>query len=185
MLWQREEGAADRDGRRIAEGTRRFGLINKLGWLYPAGNGIQIRPRVKQELFLDDTPYNSEWLLNDRVFERKEWAGMVSLQLDMPMLRHSTVICGLEQVLFRDFAQREVAFEEDPQAGLNRGDPTGDFYELSVALQLTNSSDYSGYRLMATMGIRVDRRSIDTFANKDRTETNGLTYFTVYGGLRE
>ena len=185
LLRQREESAVDRDGRRIEETTRRFGLINKLDWLYSAGNRIQIRPRVKQELFFDDTPYNSEWLLNDRVFERKEWAGMASLRLDMPVLQHSTVIFGLEQVVFRDFAQEEVAFDEDPVAGLNRGDPTGDFNELSVALQLTNSADYSGYRLMTTMGIRVDRRSIDTFVTKDRMETNGLTYFTVYGGLRE
>ena len=38
---------------------------------------------------------------------------------------------------------------------------------------------------MATMGIRVDRRKIDTFAHKDRSETSGLSYLTVYAGLRE
>ena len=47
---------------------------------------------------------------------------------------------------------------------------------------------FSGTLLSPFFGVladRVDRRSIDTFANKDRTETNGLAYFTVYGGLRE
>ncbi len=185
VLRQREKLTVDRKGRKISQYTRRLGLINKLSWLYPLGNGIQLRPRVKHELFLDDTPFNTEWLLNDRVFERKEWAGLASLRLDIPVLSHSTVIIGLEQVIFRDFAQQEVAFADDPMAGLNRGDPTGDFNELSLALQLTNSTSYVGYRLMSTIGIRVDRRKIDSFDQQDRTETSGLSYLTVYAGLRE
>ena len=107
VLRQREQLTVDRTGRKISQHTRRLGLINKLSWLYPLGNGIQLRPRVKHELFLDDTPFNTEWLLNDRVFERKEWAGLASLRLDIPVLSHSTVIIGLEQVIFRDFAQQE------------------------------------------------------------------------------
>ena len=185
VLRQREQLTVDRKGRKISQYTRRLGLINKLSWLYPLGNGIQLRPRVKHELFLDDTPFNTEWLLNDRVFERKEWASLASLRLDIPVLRHSRVIIGLEQVIFRDFAQQEVAFEDDPMAGLNRGDPTGDFNELSLALQLTNSTSYVGYRLMSTIGVRVDRRKIDAFDQKDQTETSGLSYLTVYAGLRE
>ena len=185
VLRQREELTVDRKGRKISQHTRRLGLINKLSWLYSLGNGIQLRPRVKHELFMDDTPFNTEWLLNDRVFERKEWAGLASLRLDIPVLSHSTVIIGLEQVIFRDFAQQEVAFADDPVAGLNRGDPTGDFNELSLALQLTNSTSYVGYRLMSTIGVRVDRRKIDSFDQQDRTETSGLSYLTVYAGLRE
>ena len=103
VLRQREQLTADRTGRKIAQHTRRLGLINKLDWLWPLGNGLQLRPRVKHELFLDDTPFNTEWLLNDRVFERKEWVGLASLRLDIPVLRHSRVIVGLEQVIFRDF----------------------------------------------------------------------------------
>ena len=185
VLRQREKLTVDRKGRKISQHTRRLGLINKLDWLYALGNGIQLRPRLKHELFLDDTPFNTEWLLNDRVFERKEWAGLASLRLDIPVLRHSRIIVGLEQVIFRDFAQQEVAFADDPVAGLNRGDPTGDFNELSLALQLTNSTSYVGYRLMSTIGIRVDRRKIDSFDQQDRTETSGLSYLTVYAGLRE
>ena len=185
VLRQREKLTVDRKGRKISQHTRRLGLINKLDWLYRLSNGIQLRPRIKHELFIDDTPFNAEWLLNDRVFERKEWAGLASLRLDIPLLSHSTVIVGLEQVLFRDFAQQEVAFADDPVAGLNRGDPTGDFNELSLALQLTNSTSYVGYRLMSTLGIRVDRRKIDSFDRKDQTETSGLSYLTVYAGLRE
>ena len=185
VLRQREQLTVDRKGRKISQHTRRLGLINKLAWLYPLSSGIQLRPRVKHELFLDDTPFNTEWLLNDRVFERKEWAGLASLRLDIPVLSHSTVIIGLEQVIFRDFAQQEVAFADDPVAGLNRGDPTGDFNELSLALQLTNATSYVGYRLMSTIGIRVDRRKIDSFDQQDRTETSGLSYLTVYAGLRE
>ena len=185
VLRQRDQLTADRTGRKISQHTRRLGLINKLDWLYPLSNGIQLRPRIKHELFLDDTPFNTEWLLNDRVFERKEWAGMASLRLDIPVLSHSTVIVGLEQVIFRDFAQQEVAFADDPVAGLNPGDPTGDFNELSLALQLTNATSYVGYRLMSTIGMRVDRRKIDSFDRKDRTETSALSYLTVYAGLRE
>ncbi len=185
VLRQREEFTADRQGRKIPQHTRRFGLINKVDGLYDLGDGIQLRPCLKHELFMDDTPFNTEWLLNDRVVERKEWAGMASLRLDIPVLEHSRVIVGLEQVIFRDFAQQEVAFEDDPVIGLNRGDPTGDFNELSIALQLSNATSYVGYRLMATIGMRVDRRNIDSFDRKDRSETNGLSYFTVYAGLRE
>jgi len=185
VLRQRQRLTVDRNDRKISKHTRRLGLINKLAWLYPLSNGIQLRPRIKHELFLDDTPFNAEWLLNDRVFERKEWAGLASLRLDIPVLSHSTVIVGLEQVIFRDFAQPEKAFADDPVAGLNRGDPTGDFNELSLAVQLTNATSYVGYRLMATIGMRVDRRKIDSFKRPDQTETSGLSYFTVYAGLRE
>ena len=38
---------------------------------------------------------------------------------------------------------------------------------------------------MSAIGVRVDRRKIDAFDRQDRTETSGLSYLTVYAGLRE
>jgi hypothetical protein len=48
-----------------------------------------------------------------------------------------------------------------------------------LAFQVSNSSDYLGYRLMLRTGLRLQRLS---FANA-RTSTTSTAYLTVYAGL--
>ena len=183
FLRQRGEGSTDRDGRPIARNTRRFGLVDKAEYLRWVGR-FALQARVKQELFMDDTPYNIEKQLGNPITERKDWAGILSLQLRMPLMKRSALRFGLERLVFRDFVQQEVGAEEDP-SGLGLGDPTGDYRETSFAVQLSNTSSYLGYRLLAQVGLRVDKRRIERWAQPDGAETSALTFISVQAGIRE
>ena len=97
-------------------------------------------------------------------------------------MKRSMLHFGLERMVFRDFVQDEVAIEEDP-SGLNMGDPTGDFRETSFAVQLSNTSSYLGYKLLAQVGLRVDKRRIERLGQKDSPETSALSFISVQAGF--
>ena len=173
----------DRDHRRIPRNTRRLGVINTLDYLYRIGK-LSLRPRFKHEFFMDNTPYTVEKLLGEEVAERKDWRGIFSLIVRFPLLRRTVVDTGIERLIFRDFIQDEVSVQENP-LGLNRGDPTGNYNETSVAFQFSTTTDYLGYRMITQTGMRLDRRTIEIFQKKGKSETNGLFFITVYGSGRE
>ena len=181
ILWQRKKGAVDRDGQPIERHTRRFGLIDKAEYLRRIGR-VSLQARVKQELFMDDTPYSIEKQLGNLLTDRKDWTGILSLQLRTPIMKHSMLRFGLEHMVFRDFVQAEVTIEEDP-SGLNLGDPTGDYHETSFAVQLSNTTFYLGYRLLAQIGLRVDKRRIEQLGQKDGPETSALSFISIQAGL--
>ena len=178
---QRDRGMTDRDGREISRNTRRFGLINKLEYVYRIGR-VAFKPRFKHELFMDDTPYSIVKLLEDPKAERAEWTGIFSTRVEVPLLRRSVIQVGLERLMFRDLEQEEVSAAERA-SGLDPGDATGDYRETSVALQLSNSTQYVGYNLMVQIGLRVDRRRIEVFAGRDRSQTLAFTFLTFHAGL--
>jgi hypothetical protein len=47
-------------------------------------------------------------------------------------------------------------------------------------LQLSNTTSYLGYKLISQIGIRLDRKKIETFQKRDMSATNGLSFITVY-----
>lgn len=181
-VMQRGGDARDRNHHPIGEHTWRLGIIDRFDYLYRVGS-LSLQPRCKLEFFMDDTPYNIERLLGDQTAERSDLSAIPSLLLKFPLMKRTAVEAGLEYLIFRDFVQEEVAVQKDP-AGLNRGDPTGDYSETSIALQLSNTSHYLGYNLVAQIGIRVDREKIELFQKKDRTELTGLSFITVYAGIQ-
>ena len=60
---------------------------------------------------------------------------------------------------------------------------TGDFRGSVLALQLTNYSEYLGYDLTTQLGIRIDRRYLETAGADRNTDTSGLTFLSFLAGL--
>ena len=176
FIQQRREDAVDRDGRRLQRNTRRLGLINKAE--YPVHLGrITALPRLKQELFMDDTPFNIERQLGTPTADRRDWSTMASVLVKVPFMKRSVVQLGVEHLRFRDMVVDETA--------VTPGDPTGDYDETSFAVQLSNTTSYLGYKLMSQVGLRIDKRQIERAAQQARTETSGLTFVTVQAGLSD
>ena len=182
FIRQRNEDARDRQGREIAQNTRRLGLINRVDYLFPLGRTI-IQPRFKHELFMDNTPYNRDRFFGDPSAERQDWSGIFSLLLQRPLLKNTAIELGIERLIFRDFTQDEVALSEKP-SGLLVGATTGDFAETSIALQLAINRPYLGYTLKTLMGLRVSRRNLELFAAESARETSALSFISVYGSIR-
>jgi hypothetical protein len=103
-------------------------------------------------------------------------------------MRHTTIESGLEQLWFSDRVQDEDALKS---AGLLQ--ETGDLSSTNIALQLSTTSDYLGYKLTTQAGLRFgrtlterviedsDRPGIFKEGNKSRNETT--TFITVFAGL--
>ena len=180
LIHQRDD-APDDVGLSLPTNSRRFGLIDKIDHVLNLGR-LRVEPRLKSELFFDDTPFDVDRLAGRREGERSEWTGIAGLMVDLKFLKRSRIEFGLEQLAFRDLAVDEVAASAD-QEGLLPGDVTGDYNQTSIALQLTVRSAYLGYGLVTQMGFRVDRRRVDRFRISDRTDLDGLSFVSVYAGL--
>ena len=59
---------------------------------------------------------------------------------------------GVEQLLLRDLMR-----DEDAMVASGVTTETGDLSSVNVAVQLSNSSDYMGYRLTTQIGLRYGR----------------------------
>ena len=182
IVHQREKGLLDRGGQPLKRTTRRFGLVNKAQYQLHYKR-LTVTPRLKHELFMDDTPYHLDKYLVDPGAERHDWTGISGLLLRMPFMRRSEIQVGLERLLFQDFVQDEKAFAADRPDGLLAGATTGDYNETSLGLQLANVSPYLGYDLMLQMGLRIDWRDIEIFDGKDESNTSALTYVSIQAGL--
>ena len=181
LLRQRDEESLDRNGDLLGQTTRRFGLVAKVERPVEIGR-IDLRPRLKQELYMDDTPYLIERFLGAPRAERHDWSGLLSLMARIPFMKRSRIEIGLERFIFRDFVTDEDPVE-NPASGPGDGDPTGDFDETSFGVQLSNISPYAGYGLMLQMGLRVDRRKIEQFGDRSGIDTNALTFISIQAGL--
>ena len=182
IVHQREKGLLDRGGQPLKRTTRRFGLVNKAQYQLHYKR-LTVTPRLKHELFMDDTPYHLDKYLVDPGAERHDWTGISGLLLRMPFMRRSEIQVGLERLLFQDFVQDEKAFAAARPDGLLAGATTGDYNETSLGLQLANVSPYLGYDLMLQMGLRIDWRDIEIFDGKDESNTSALTYVSIQAGL--
>ena len=90
-------------------------------------------------------------------------------------MRRSSLQLGLEQRWFYDLLADEGA--------LAQGDLSGDFRGSVLAFQLTNRSAYVGYELTTQLGLRYDRRSLETVAGDREDRTSGLVFLTAFAGL--
>ena len=92
------------------------------------------------------------------------------------MLERSRLKAGLEQRFFEELGGGEEK--------LPSGTVSGDFRGTAAALQLTNVSEFLGYRLTMQLGLRVDRRSLEVVAEERKATTAGLAYLTLFAALR-
>ena len=159
--------AADGSGHK--RNTRLFGWVNKASWIATIGN-LTVEPRLKSALLRDDTPYSIG------KSEREEWTGTADILLRYPFLRRSQVELGVEQAWFDDSLVKE--------GRLSQGEATGDYRNLVIALQVTNRSDYLGYRFNTQFGYMMNWRNAERYRRSPLSETGGLSFLTIYAALR-
>ena len=160
-FWSQRE---DTEGRRT---SGFFGFIDKLEYRHYWGR-VTISPKIKSE-FLREVPF-------DRALDkRRSWDGLLFLQVGFPVLRTTKLEFGLEQRFFHD-----LTGDEDQLAARQR---TGDFRGTVLAVQLTNPSEYLGYRLQTQVGMRYDRRSLEVIDRDREKRTSGLFFVSLFAGL--
>ena len=74
----------------------------------------------------------------------------------------------------------DLTGDEDQLAARQR---TGDFRGTVLAVQLTNPSEYLGYRLQTQVGMRYDRRSLEVIDRDREKRTSGLFFVSLFAGL--
>ena len=132
-----------------------FGLINKASYRFDVGL-VWIEPRWKSE-------YRRQTLdlVTTNTTKREELAQVGGVLAGMPVLSHTVVQGGVEWSIINDI----------------EGD--ADFDGIATALQLTNVSDYLGYKLTTQAGLKIERR--DQKGRPSVTVTQ--SFVTVYAGL--
>ena len=135
------------------------GLINKTEYRFNFGN-ISLIPRWKSE-FRRDVP------VVPALPKRLEVSELFMFLVRRPMLRSSFLESGVEYHWFNQLRTPTPSGAED------------DFNGLVVSAQLTNLTDYQGYRVTTIIGLEVDRRS---FVGQD-TQTRTRGFVTLYAGI--
>jgi hypothetical protein len=132
-----------------------FGAINKVRYRRNLGKVI-IEPRWKSE-YLKQTRalFGAE-----RREQLRELLGMI---VELQLLSMTRVQGGLEFLWNQDF-------NED----------ANDFNSQSVAVQLSNTSDYLGYEVVALAGVRLRRQDF----KGAESLTTSLTFVSIFAGLR-
>ena len=100
---------------------------------------------------------------------------MLFLQFNFPLLRTTRIDAGLEQRFFYDLERKE--------RNLDNGSLTGDFRGTVIAVQLTNPSNYLGYSLITQVGLRYDRRTLETVNHTRQKRASGTAFVSVFAGL--
>jgi hypothetical protein len=175
---QNQDDPRDIDGRRLRTNTSFFGLINKFDYTYDLGR-FSLQPKFKSE-YLRRTPF----LVQED--ERKEWTGSFVLLAQLPVLQHTVLMGGVEQLLLRDLMR-----DEDAMVASGVTTETGDLSSVNVAVQLSNSSDYMGYRLTTQVGLRYGRTQTELvlendsgFAKGSESSNSTTSFITVYAGIQ-
>ena len=104
----------------------------------------------------------------------------------MPLLNSSVIDFGVELAQFNELVQQE---EDMVEQGI--AEETGDLRSAVFAMQLTNNSNYLGYKLTTQLGLRIGRTFTELVQEieprvfgkltKGRTETT--SFITIYAGL--
>ena len=120
--------------------------------------------------------------------DREEWTTTAQLIATLPVLRHTIIQAGLEQLWFNDRVQ-----DEDGLVAAGRQQETGDLSSTNVAVQLSTTSDYLGYRLTTQIGLRYGRILTEqviedsdrpgTFLINDESSNETTSFITVFAGL--
>ncbi|NKB69602.1 MAG: hypothetical protein GKR89_21235 [Candidatus Latescibacteria bacterium] len=137
------------------------GIIDKIEYQFNIGR-ITFVPRWKSE-FRREVPAERD------LPERRELSQLLMFMLRQPLMRSSFLEGGFEYHHFAQLRQPTPPGAEDSFDG------------LVVAAQLTNLSDYQGYRLTTILGFEVERRSFEVA----RTQTSTRGFVTIYAGIEQ
>jgi len=162
LKWQRYSQRGSDDEVEL-RGARRqshfFGLIDKAEYQLTLGQ-LSLIPRWKSE-------FRSQVPVDRAAPRRRELVELAMLILRHPILRRSVLEGGVEYQWFGQLQKPIPPGADD------------DYRELVVSSQVTNLSDYQGYRITTLLGFEVARRMQ---AGEDtRTSTRG--FVTLYAGV--
>jgi hypothetical protein len=160
-LWHQRESNAQLTLRGMRRSSGFFGLINKAEYSLNLGR-LVLTPRWKSE-FRRIVP---AFQIDPRL---KELSELFIVLGRLPVMRRSFIEAGIEYELFNQMRQ-------PPPPGANP-----DFKGITYTVQLSNQSEYQGYRLTTTAGFLVNRISFD-FAPVE-TRTRG--FITIYAGVQQ
>jgi hypothetical protein len=176
---QATSGMRDIDNRPLRDNSSFFGAINKIDYLYEFGR-LSLRPRFKSE-YLRKTPF----LRSEE--KRRQWTGTGILLAQMPALQNTLLQAGVELLWLHDLVADE---EEMVDLGITR--ETGDINARTVAVQLSNMSNYQGYVLTTQIGLRFSRiltegvteNAAGGFDIGNEASSVTTSFLTVYAGLQ-
>jgi len=141
-----------------------IGIINKADYTIHLGQ-FRIQPRWKSE-FLRQRPARRADVA------RRELTETGFLIARFPLLQKTTIELGLELSHFEQFR------DDGDGVPLARS-LSPDSNSRVLAFQLSNTSDYLGYRLNVRTGFRLQKRTFET----EPSSTTSTAYMTVYAGL--
>ncbi|MFA6109882.1 MAG: hypothetical protein WDA75_14040 [Candidatus Latescibacterota bacterium] len=160
--WQLYRQVGSRDEIEV-RGVRRqgyfLGVVDKAEYQVHLGS-LTLVPRWKSELRREAPVAREE-------SRRSEVSQLLSLLGRWPFLGSSVVETGLEYQRFWQLRRPTPQGAEDS------------FRELVIAAQLSNRSDYQGYKLVTILGFEVTRRQVED--QKSRSRVRG--FVSVYAGL--
>ena len=155
-LWHQRMDRGERSLFGLGSDEFFFGILNKAEYLYRWG-GVRISPRWKSE-------YRRQSYDLFTAEDREELTEIFGTIVDIPVLTRTTLTTGVEYVIFKDIEQDANNFKSFISAG-----------------QVSNVSDYQGYRLTTQVGMKFDVRDFEDPSLKTKTVTEG--FITVYAGL--
>ncbi len=175
---QNRSNPRDIDGRSLRDNSTFIGIINKADYTKDFAR-LSLQPKLKSE-YLRHTPF----LEKDE--KRSEWIGAAMLLARFPILQSTTFQAGIEQLWLRDLIR-----DESDMVANGITSETGDANSINIAVQMSNSSDYMGYRMTTQLGVRYGRLSrerviADGAGFKIDSESSNTTtsFLTVYAGIQ-
>ena len=136
-----------------------FGLIDKVEYKINWGQTTWV-PRWKSE-------YRHQKDVSRSVAKRREWDQFFSFMVRFPFLRSSSIESGVEYEIFKQL------LDPTPPGGIDS------FRGLVTTVQLSNLSEYQGYKLTTTLGFELARREFEF----DEVETRTRGFVAVYAGV--
>ena len=161
QLYYQLDDRIDLELRDIRERGSFFGLINKAEYRLNLG-AWTLAPRWKSE-FLRRTPVRRSEP------RRRELSELLMLITRFPVFRSSFVEAGIEYEIFAQLRDPTPPGAEDS------------FRELTTTVQLSNISDYQGYRLTTILGFELSRINPEAAP----TEITTRSFITIYAGVEQ
>ena len=159
QLYRQRDGELDLELRGHRQASWFYGLVNKAEYSLQLGTWT-LQPRWKSE-WLHDTPVRRS------LSRRHELDELFMLVVRHAIMQKSFVEGGVEYQLFNQLKDPVPAGAEP------------DFKGVTTTVQMTNLSDYLGYRLTTTIGLEVTR--LDLRFEPTVTRTRG--FLTIYAGI--
>ncbi len=158
ILYHQLDGRIERALRRQRQQASFLGLINKAEYRLDLGPWT-LTPRWKSE-FRRQVPVRRE------ESKRRELTELLMLIGRVPVMRQSFIESGLEYEWFKQLEAPTPPGAEDSFTG------------LTTTVQMSNISEYQGYRLTTTLGFEVRRLNPEVAEAEIRTRG----FITVYAG---